>query len=335
MEVTHSSLTPFVGMRLNRNVYNRFGVLVLPACSILTEGNLGLLQEHQVQLFEEDVEETAVSVLVNTAITEFANVFHMSRKFNRVSIEGFRDIIIPMIESLSLRVDLNRNLAYMEKRDEYTYCHSIGVALISRFIGIVNGLTEYELHELTLAAFLHDIGKTRISEDIVNKPKTLSACEYTEMKRHTLYGYEIIARSQGLPRRCALVALQHHEREDGSGYPFGISRSEIDYYSKIVAIADMFHAMVSKRVYKDPLPLHQALQDLSRSAYGLLEPEITLRFVTTIMEMMIGNRVVLSNGHEGKIMSVNPKDPVHPLVKVGGRFVDLSRTDALRLEGII
>ncbi|MEK3792058.1 HD domain-containing phosphohydrolase [Paenibacillus sp. FSL R7-0204] len=141
-------------------------------------------------------------------------------------------MILTFVE-LSKNTELNHIIDRLRQEDDYTYKHSIVVALISGIIGTAIGLLDLELSDLTGAAFLHDIGKTRISKEVLNKPGKLTSDEFNQMKNHTIYGFEII-RSLGIPHRHALVALQHHEREDGSGYPLGIKGSDIAPYSKIV-----------------------------------------------------------------------------------------------------
>src|SRR5699024_2163588 len=98
-----------------------------------------------------------------------------------------------------------------------------------------------------------------------------------------LFGYEIIKDTQGTTEREAITALQHHERMDGSGYPFGLKKDKIDLFSRIVAVADVFHAMTSKRVYSDPSPLYKVLYEMYNESFGLLDPQITHLFIEKIM----------------------------------------------------
>jgi HD-GYP domain-containing protein (c-di-GMP phosphodiesterase class II) len=147
---------------------------------------------------------------------------------------------------------------------------------------------------ISFALLLHDIGKIKISDDILNKTSSLTSEEYAEMKLHTHFGYEIIHSISGMTEEHALVALQHHEREDGSGYPFGITGNDITSYSKIVAVADVFHTMISERVYKKPTPLYQVLKELDRCAYGSLHPKVVHTFILGIMNKMIGESIILS-----------------------------------------
>ncbi len=328
-------LFQYVGLRLNRNVYNRFGVLIVPRLTILSRKEIELLIQQEIKLGEDDVEHVSVMCLVDAAVEEIKSAFEKVRKANRIPLERVRDKLIPIIHEMSRHPDLKSILNHLHQHDEYTYRHSIGVALISRIIGRARRMPPQELTELTVAGFLHDIGKVKIPNEILNKPGKLTQDEFNRIKSHTIYGFDIIRNSEGITHRQALVALQHHEREDGSGYPYGLMGQDIDLHSKIVAVADVFHAMISKRVYKDSVPFYKVLHEMSQYAYGTLEPTITLCFLRRIMDMLIGNRVALSNGCEGNIVMIRPDDPVRPLVEVNGEFIDLSKDQTIYLDRIV
>jgi HD-GYP domain-containing protein (c-di-GMP phosphodiesterase class II) len=302
-------LDQYVGLRLNKNMYNRSGVLVLPAFTVLTR--------------------------INTAIKEIKLVFDTVRVSEQIPIDSIRDKMVPIIFEMSQHADLKAVLAHMERHDEYTYRHSIGVALIARLIGKTKRLSQEQLEELSIAGFLHDIGKIKIPEEVINKPGKLTKEEFNLVKHHTIFGHELISNTQGMSSCHALVALQHHEREDGSGYPYGIKGADIHPYSKIVAVADVFHAMISRRIYKEPIPFYQVLQIMSQDMYSRLEPGTTLSFLKRMMDLMIGSSVLLSTGVEAKIVMVKPDDPVHPVVEVNGAYIDLSRNLSIRLESIV
>jgi HD-GYP domain-containing protein (c-di-GMP phosphodiesterase class II) len=252
-------------------MYNRSGVLVLPASMIITRKDIDMFIQQNIVLRDDDVEHVSIVNLVDSAITEIKGAFESVRVSEQIPYDAVRDKIIPIINDMSRHPNLNQILTHLEQHDEYTYRHSVGVALISRIIGKARGMQEHELLELTTSAFLHDIGKFHIPEEIMNKPGKLTDSEFEQVKNHTEYGYQMLKRTVGITKRQALVALQHHEREDGSGYPFGLKGDEIDPHSKIVAVADVFHAMISKRIYKNPVPFYKVLQEMSQNVYGTLD----------------------------------------------------------------
>ncbi|MFF2286571.1 HD-GYP domain-containing protein [Peribacillus butanolivorans] len=185
---------------------------------------------------------------INGASEQIKNLFEDIRKEENIqleTVEGIKAEIVPIIEEAAKNPDIYYLFEEMQTKNEYTYKHNIGVGIIATYLGTKLGLSKESLSDLTLAAILHDVGKTRIPERLLEKPGKLTATEYDEIKRHTIYGYELLKSIPGIPSSIALTALQHNEREDGQGYPHKLKGSNIYYLSKIVAIADVFHAMSS------------------------------------------------------------------------------------------
>lgn len=332
---TRSRQYKYESRRVNKNIYNRLGALIIPTFTVLTRRDIDVLSQQRITLEDDDVEDVSSIQLVDMAVEEVKAVFEQARTAGRISFADVRDKVMPVVLALGAHPSLNEIFQYLERHDEYLYKHSIGVSLLSRLIGSACGYAEERLDELVAAGFLHDIGKTRVPAEILNKPDKLTAEEFEQVKRHTVLGFDILAASPDLPAYIPTVALQHHEREDGSGYPLGLKGAEIDPYSKLIAVADVFHAMISRRVYKNPVPFYRVLEQMSQNAYGQLEPEITMRFLKRMMDLLIGNSVLLSNGHTGKIIMVTSHDPTHPLVEVDGRYIDLSKEHDLFLDQIM
>ncbi|MFC3345532.1 HD-GYP domain-containing protein [Paenibacillus abyssi] len=322
-------------MKVNKNIYNRLGVLVIPRSTLLTQKDIALLIQQDILIADGDVEKLSTLNLVDSAIQEIKYAFAKIRDTEQIPLDHIYKKVIPIIVEMSHHQQLKEILSHLENHDEYTYRHSIGVALIARLIGKAKGFNTFDLLELTISGFLHDIGKTQVPSELINKPGKLTSEEFELVKEHTVHGFQLLRNTSGISYRHAIVALQHHEREDGSGYPFGLKGEEIDPFSKIVAVADVFHAMISKRNYKDPVPFYKVLQEMSHNAYGTLEPDITLCFMSRIMEMLIGNTVILSNGVKGKIIMISPDDPVNPLIEVNGRYIDLSKDKSIGIERIL
>lgn len=327
--------TSYIGMRVNKALYNSYGVLLIPASSILRKKDIDMLHAQKVVLEPEDVEESRILPLVSEAIDEMKEVFQVARQSGQIPLAIIRDRLIPIAEELTHCSDLGQVLTYLEQNDECTFRHSVGVALLARLIGKGRGMDESMLNDLTGAGFLHDIGKARIPLSILQKTGALTKREFEWIKLHPQYGYDMVKKAEGISKGRALAILQHHERMDGSGYPDGLTGPQIHEFGKIVAIADVFHAMISKRSYKQALPFYQVLQEMDSQAYGKLDPALTLLFMDKLMQTLIGNRVVLSNGGEAKIICVKPDDPVHPIVESNGSFIDLAKTRSLSLVSLL
>jgi len=180
---------------------------------------------------------------------------------------------------------------------------------------------------------LHDIGKSKVSLTILNKPARLTNEEYDEIKKHTLYGYKIINDSFKQPD-IAMAALQHHERIDGTGYPLGTKGDQLLPLSKIVAVADIYSAMISSRVYQKERDLLQVLKELQRISFSEIDPTIAITFIKNMLPHFIGKSVTLSNGKMGNIIMTNPTDFFRPLIQLEENFIDLAVNRELQIEHV-
>ncbi|WP_231571019.1 HD-GYP domain-containing protein [Gordoniibacillus kamchatkensis] len=318
--------TWFIGRRLNNNIYSKQGSLLLPKNNILEARHLDLLRQHGIEIMAEDTE-LVIEALVDEAISEVQSIYEkIHHNSSQLSNQVIRHTVMPKIQELCFNNNLSNVILALTKKDHYTYRHCIGVAVISYLIGKWLGLKDEELNDLTVAGLLHDLGKTKIPDSILKKVGKLSAEEYSEMKRHTHFGYEMIGNLPGMTEQQALVALQHHEREDGSGYPFGVCGDKITHFCKIVTVADVFHTMVSERVYKNPVPLYQVFQEIYQRSFGLFDPIIVQCFITNVMNRMIGDSVLLSDGRVARIVMLHPDDLINPLVELQGEYCDLRQS---------
>lgn len=333
----------FIGKITNKDIYSHRGVLLLPIFTILTYKHIEKLIKHGIQLKHTEV----ISIkstdskrhphikMIDETVLEVRQIFDEVRESRKVPLADLRKNVVPIIHKIADETHFIGLLSSLQTKDDYTYRHNIAVSAIASLIGKWMGLNHKELLQLSTAALLHDIGKIYIPKEILNKPGKLTEQEYTIMKNHTIFGYEIIKNSVGTNHRQALVALQHHERMDGSGYPFGITKNKIDLFSRIVAVADVFHAMTSKRVYRSASPFYEVLLQLEKDIFGVLDPLITRLFIEKIMTSLIGNSVVLTDGSKGRILLIPKNDPVHPLIQVDNHYIDLSKTSSVRIKKII
>lgn len=222
----------------------------------------------------------------------------------------------------------------MRDSEDTTYTHSLNVALIANAIGQWVGISKEDLPQLTLAGLLHDVGKLMIPQDILNKPGSLTAAEYAMVQTHAVHGYDIL-KKQGVDERIARVALMHHERCDGSGYPTGVSGNQIDEFSKIVAIADVYDAMSSKRAYRNQICPFEIVQMFEDDGFQKFDPRFVLTFLQNIVDTYVHNTVLLTDGSEGEIVMINRNALSRPMVKSGEEYIDLSRRRDLAIHAIL
>lgn len=334
--MTHSvfGLQNAIGKRVYQDIYSAGGVLLVAASTIITRDHILVLEKHGITLTPDDVfsidtftdlRSMESQKMMDEAVLQVGQLFEEIRETKKVPVAELRSKIVPIIQEAANADSLFGLITSLQAKDDYTYRHNLAVGALASLLGNWMELGRQELLQLTTAALLHDVGKMLIPREVLNKPDRLTDEEYSLMKTHTVIGYEILKETVGVNHRQALVALQHHERMDGSGYPFGLVWDKIDLFSRIVSVADVFHAMTSRRVYRDPSPFYEVLFQMERDAFGLLDPEITKLFIAKIMNTLIGRSVLLTDGSEGTILLIHTHDPTHPLIQMGNNFKDLSK----------
>jgi len=174
-----------------------------------------------------------------------------------------------------------------EARSQETGHHVKRVAEIAKLLALHCGLSPEEAENLRLATPIHDVGKLAIPDHILNKPDKLTAEEFAVMKKHSPVGYEMLKKSKrSILKSGALIALQHHERYDGSGYPQGLVGKEIHIYGRIVALADVFDALGSERVYKKAWPLENVLSYIHDERGGHFDPQLVDAFMDNLDDIL-------------------------------------------------
>lgn len=219
----------------------------------------------------------------------------------------------------------------IKTKDKYTYNHSINVALYALLIAEWVGCSEEEKKNIIKAGLLHDIGKSRIPSEILNKKGKLTKEEFDIVKTHTTIGYTMAKDILSIDENVRQAILSHHERIDGSGYPQGLKGDEINNYAKILAIADVYDALISKRVYKEKSTPFQAVEELKRVGAYSFDANILKVFFDNIVNYYLGSKVKVSDGHIGEIVFIPPNNITCPVVKLGNTYVDLAKEEDLKI----
>lgn len=218
-------------------------------------------------------------------------------------------------------------LQCMRGYDDVTYVHSVNVALLSNMIGriVYPDISDEELKVLTLAGLLHDIGKIMVPDNIIQKKGRLTLPEYNLVKTHVLFGNNILKGIDNLDPRIAEVAMRHHERCDGTGYPGGYKREQIEPFARIVAIADTYDAMTSDRAYRAAICPFDVIEMFEREGIVKYDVEFLLPFLEKAVQAYMNTNVRLSTNQIGKVIMINKNEFSKPVVQVGDEFYDLSK----------
>jgi putative nucleotidyltransferase with HDIG domain len=245
-----------------------------------------------------------------------------NRVWESAAVEGKPDAAAArsMVDSLAQAVAQNRTallaLTALKNYDNYTFTHMVNVSILTmgqaRGLGIDGAL----LREFGLAALMHDIGKVKTPAEILNKPEKLTDREFAILRRHTVDGAEILRKTPEMPALAPIVAFEHHLRADGSGYPHGVTRSQLNLGTTLCGIADVYDAMRSQRVYQESFPTDRILAVLQRNDGQQFDQNLVRRFSQLVGIYPVGNLVRLDSGELAVVMKTYAPDPRRPRVKV-------------------
>lgn len=219
--------------------------------------------------------------------------------------------------------------------DDSTFAHSVNVSIISRIIGKWLSYSDEELDDLALAGIMHDLGKSLIPKEIIQKPGRLTPGEYSIIKKHPEFGYKLI-KDEDISEEVKLATLEHHERCDGKGYPFGKTREQINRFSAIVGIADVYDAMTADRCYREGVCPFEVLASLQRDGMDWFPPQYLLTFISGIAETYVDSSVMLSDDRIGRIVMIPQAAITRPLIQLdNGDFIALEEYTDLTIKAIL
>lgn len=275
------------------------------------------------------------SAIVNTAD-------YMKNYFNRIVQNNEHINTKVLMDELEIILAESRNglhliemLTCINSYDDSTYLHSINVSLICYAIGRWINLPIDEVRVLALSGLLHDIGKLRIPSEILLKPSKLTYEEYKKIQKHTILGYQILEH-EDIDPRIKYAALMHHEKCDGSGYPCKLKSNQIETFAKIVAIADVYDAMTSNRIYRGPICPFNVISEFEKDGLVKFDPLSLLTFLENMVNSYINYWVLLSNQEKAEIIMINKNALSKPVVRTQNEnYIDLSREREIKIMAFI
>lgn len=252
--------------------------------------------------------------LYSSAKDYIGNVLDDVRLGKSINTSGARELADRLVENIVKNENAMVWLTQLKNRDEYTSMHSINVCVLSLLFGRFLGLTEQELSYLGLGALLHDIGKMRIPGSILNKPGCLDSEEEVLMRRHPEFGHDILKGHDDLHPVVLEIALSHHERYDGSGYPRKLKGKGLNSYALIVSVIDFYDAVTSDRAYHIGISPHEALNMMYAAAAKSFPQQLVESFIQCLGIYPIGSLVEMESGEIGVVMTVNRQRHLNPIL---------------------
>ena len=237
-----------------------------------------------------------------------------NRAIETDEIDGIVDNLIRIVEHSK---DGAIEFVLQGDRSEPTLgLNAVNCCLLSIIIGSIMSVDAARLKILAIAAILHDVGMVRVPEAVIQKTANLTSDEIKQMRTHTLYTYQIIAKSLGFPEEIGILALQHHERWDGKGYPRRLAGKSIALEARILTVADSFEAMVKERPHRGPMIAYTAMRQMLNDNSKRFDPEILKHFIRVIGIYPLGSFILLNNGSIGRVIKVNGNAPLRPAVRL-------------------
>jgi HD-GYP domain-containing protein (c-di-GMP phosphodiesterase class II) len=314
-----------IGMRLAKDVFLEDGRILLLAGFILKPRYIAKLISFNIDhvyILEEETSPT-FNVSEERAYIEAFNtikeVMDSIQKGEDINVEAVSESVNDIVVRVMNNEPVFMQLTGMRDIDNYTFLHSVDVCVYSVITGKAMGMNSDELLDLGMGAILHDIGKCKVAPHIINKPAKLTDSEFQDITHHTIYGYDIISHTPGLNKNIAEIACQHHEKWDGSGYPFGLKDYDITLHARIIAVADIYDALTSDRVYKKRDLPHIAAEYLITHSNVLFDPKVIDVFIKTVAIYPVGSVVLLNSGEIAKVISSEFNISTRPTVEVIAR----------------
>lgn len=338
------------GMCISQDVLSESGAFVLPKDTIVTNAIIRRLDTYHISFVYTD--DNVGFQFENVQDTEEFQEFQKTYEEVTDSMQNsFSDIITRNADDENVREIIEKGYLFyknggdkanildmlhaMREYSDSTFLHSLNVAMIAAII--VKWLKWSEKDEETIftAGLFHDIGKLLIPSEILNKPGKLTDEEYAIMKTHPVRGLEILKDYQ-LGADVLRGVVEHHERFDGSGYPFGKKGTEINRFARVLAISDVYDAMTAKRVYRGPVCPFDVISIFESEGLHYYDTEYVLTFISNVMETYMHSKVILSDGQKAEIIMINKTMRSRPLVVTdNGKFIDLANTKNLRIDSIV
>ncbi len=243
--------------------------------------------------------------------------------------------IFELIKDCKTMIQVMEILHNLEPTEEQAYHHCLNVAVISLILAKWLRLPKDEQRKIVLAGVLHDVGKLTIPTEVLNKTGRLTDEEFALIKSHVRRGYDII-RDLDYDVKIKEAVLLHHERCDGSGYPFKVTGDKISSYAKIIAVADVYDAMTSARTYRKGLSPFDVIKIFENEGLYKYDPQYVMTFLENIVSSYLHNNVLLSDGRVGEIIMINSTCLYRPIIKVGPQeFVNLISSPDLTIEALV
>nr|WP_302328533.1 HD-GYP domain-containing protein [Salirhabdus salicampi] len=291
----------------------------------------------KVQKNEEEIKKEGVLDLYFHSVNKTREMFKHWQGGKSIDIQAVRNHFVPLVKAALKSPEVIFSFYHYAEKEQYFYHHAVTVGIICSFLGKQLNLSEGDQIQVGLAGYFSDCGMAKIEPNLLKKEKSFTIEELEIVKKHPVYSYRMIEHITALKKEVKLAVLQHHERLDGSGYPFQMDQNQIHLYSKIVSVADVFHAMTCERSYKRKKSPFKVIEEMLHEEFGKLDLIVMQTLIKHLTNYSLGTKVKLSNSLLGEIVYIDSHAPTRPMVQLdyNKELVALGEHTDLYIEEIL
>jgi putative nucleotidyltransferase with HDIG domain len=344
VQLNLGSLVP--GMELARDVVSSDGKVLIGAGTVISNHTIGKLDNWEIKTVD-IVSEVAANPILRPELQQFVNSYNRSvtvvqaafdtlRSTQEVPLETFTATANELADGVRAAGNVVDRLYDLPPCDDATFQHSVNVSVIAALIATWLGYPPAIVNAISLTGLLHDVGKSQLPPSLLNQPSRLPEADYDYYKKHVAYGFELLRKVPDLADSVKVGVLQHHERNNGCGYPHQLAAGKIHPYARIVAVADIYDEALT--VERDPTIVYSPYTGLEKiySEKHVADPEICLLFTRRMLNFLSGNIVALNDGRQGRVVFLNEVSPSRSIVQLtSGAVLDLACDPELRIRHVI
>lgn len=271
------------------------------------------------------------------AVHTYKKLFEGWQAGTKVDILSIRKILLPLLEKLDKQPEEIISLHYYATKENYISHHAVTLGVLSAYLGRKLNYKKGEEIQLGIAGMMADSGMAKIQNSILQKKVALTSFEFEEIKNHPMYSYKMIKGIPGVTDGVLVGVLQHHEREDGSGYPMSLNSNKLHKFSRIIAVIDIFHAMTSERYYKLKQSPYNVIELIIKDNFGKYDIKVVQLLCSLVSNFSIGKKVRLNNNDIGEVIFIEPQAPTRPMIKIekSNEIIKLANRSDLYIEVVI
>ncbi|WP_163969261.1 HD-GYP domain-containing protein [Oceanobacillus halotolerans] len=354
MRVRVEQLVP--GCVVIRDIYSKTTKPIVPKNTVLTEEHIKVLERflieqvdvaHQLadgqafnpkKLTPKEKKEQSIEIEARSfkehyqyVVTKYKALFTEWQQQKPIDVAVIRKWLVPLLERQD---DINQavyTLHHYAGKETYFYHHSVALSVLSTFLAKKMGYSKAEYLQVGIAALLCDCGMSKLNPTMLMSTDSLTGAEFKEIKKHPVYSYRFVEHIPTITKSMKLAVLQHHERCDGSGYPLGLTTSNIHPYARIIAVCDIYHAMTCERPYQEKRSSFQVIEEIQKEQFSTLDVKVVQTFMKSLSNFSIGTKVKLSNDQIGEIVFVESEQPTRPMIRISDTDHIISLKDETNL----